>query len=211
MPPGLWVGQLLHVACAALLLALTGVVWGLLGKPFPIAFWSAIAIPIGHQVFVWLSWRLELGSSAISKTIGFRAYLGFFFILLVGRVVSVLVLASTDSGSLGLPEIQRAITTSILSLIWVYAACSIHRHFGFARGAGFDHFDPRYRSAPLVREGIFRFTSNGMYVYGFLILWAVAIGFNSNAALTVAAFSHAYIWVHFHATEKPDMNYLYRR
>lgn len=32
---------------------------------------------------------------------------------------------------------------------------------------------------------------------------------NSNVALTVAAFSHVYIWVHFYATEKPDMDYLY--
>jgi Ser/Thr protein kinase RdoA (MazF antagonist) len=37
----------------------------------------------------------------------------------------------------------------------------------------------------------------------------VDFGFNSTAALTVAAFSHAYIWVHFYATEKPDMEFLY--
>ena len=29
------------------------------------------------------------------------------------------------------------------------------------------------------------------------------------AALIVAAFSHVYIWVHFFATEKPDMHHLY--
>ena len=48
-----------------------------------------------------------------------------------------------------------------------------------------------------------------MYWYAFLLFWAIAVGFKSSAALTVAAFSHLYIWVHFHATEKPDMNYLY--
>ena len=62
---------------------------------------------------------------------------------------------------------------------------------------------------PLVNQGIFRFTSNGMYVYAFMLFWAIAIGFNSSAALAVAAFSHLYIWVHFFATEKPDMDYLY--
>ena len=62
---------------------------------------------------------------------------------------------------------------------------------------------------PLVKEGIFQFTNNGMYVYAFMLFWAIAIGANSVAALVVAAFSHVYIWVHFFATEKPDMDFLY--
>ncbi|MBW1863973.1 MAG: hypothetical protein JRJ02_16685 [Deltaproteobacteria bacterium] len=86
---------------------------------------------------------------------------------------------------------------------------SAKRYFGMVRAAGADHFDPRYRDMPFVKEGIFRFTSNGMYLYAFLLFWAIAIGFNSITALTVAAFSHAYIWVHFYATEKPDMDFLY--
>ena len=94
-------------------------------------------------------------------------------------------------------------------MIGVYAMYSVMRFFGMARAAGADHFDPRYRSTPFVREGIFRFTSNGMYLYAFLLFWAIAVGFNSTVALTVAAFSHAYIWVHFYATEKPDMDFLY--
>lgn len=86
---------------------------------------------------------------------------------------------------------------------------SVKRYFGMIRAAGADHFEPRYRDMPLVSQGIFRFTSNGMYVYAFLLFWTIAVGFNSTAALTVAAFSHAYIWVHFYATEKPDMDFLY--
>jgi hypothetical protein len=85
----------------------------------------------------------------------------------------------------------------------------VKRYFGLARAAGLDHFDAQYRDMPLIKEGIFRFTSNGMYVYAFLLFWAIGVGFNSTAALTVAAFSHAYIWVHFYATEKPAMNFLY--
>ena len=77
------------------------------------------------------------------------------------------------------------------------------------RAAGADHFDRRYRDMPLVKEGIFRFTSNGMYHFGFLLSWAIAIGFDSRAGLLAAVFSHLYIWVHFHATEKPDMKFLY--
>ena len=90
-----------------------------------------------------------------------------------------------------------------------YAIYSVHKYFGLARAAGADHFDSRYRTMPLVKKGIFRFTENGMYIYAFLSFWAIAIGFNSSAALIVAAFSHAYIWVHYFATEKPDMDHLY--
>ena len=48
-----------------------------------------------------------------------------------------------------------------------------------------------------------------MYVYAFLLFWAFAVGLNSTAAVTVEAFSHAYIWVHFRATVKPGMDFLY--
>jgi hypothetical protein len=99
--------------------------------------------------------------------------------------------------------------TLLLALPGVYAMYSVQRYFGMARAAGADHFDDRFRNMPLVNEGIFRLTRNGMYWFAFLLFWAIAAGFNSNAALTVAAFSHVYIWVHYFATEKPDMAYLY--
>ena len=114
-----------------------------------------------------------------------------------------------DRGSLHLQIFPRIVVTAILGMVGVYAMYSVMRFFGLARAAGADHFDSRYRNMPFVREGIFRFTSNGMYVYAFLLFWAIAVGFNSTAALTVAAFSYAYIWVHFYATEKPDMDFLY--
>jgi hypothetical protein len=208
-PPGIWVGQLLHFACLAPLLALLWVAWTYLGKRFPAAFWTATAFPVVHQVFVWLAWRLELRFSAISKTIGFQGYLVLFFLLFGGRFISLLALAWMDRGSLQLQVLPQAIVSIILALLGIYAMYSVKRYFGMVRAAGADHFDSRYRNMPLVREGIFRFTSNGMYIYAFLLFWAIAVGFNSTAALTVAAFSHAYIWVHFCATEKPDMDFLY--
>ena len=48
-----------------------------------------------------------------------------------------------------------------------------------------------------------------MYVFGFAILWVPALLFQSVAALIVAAFSHAYIWVHYYCTERPDMRRIY--
>jgi len=208
-PPNIWVGQPLHWVCLATLLALVWVVWRHLGEPFPAAFWSAIAFPIVHQIFVWLAWRLELESSATSKTIGFQGYLVGFFLLFGGRFISLLALAWMDRGSLQLPIVPQATATILLTLLGIYAMYSVMRYFGMVRATGADHFDPRYRDMPLVREGIFQFTRNGMYVYAFLLFWAIAVGFNSTAALTVVAFSHAYIWVHFYATEKPDMDFLY--
>ena len=208
-PPGIWVGQSLHFGSATALLALVWGAWEYLGEPFPAAFWIAIAFPVMHQIYVWLAWRLELRSSATSKAIGFRGYLVCFFLLFGSRFISLLALAWMDRGSLKLDVLPRTIVTTLLVALGTYAAYSVKRYFGMARAAGADHFDPRYRELPLVREGIFRFTSNGMYIYGFLLFWAIAVGFNSTAALTVAAFSHAYIGVHFYATEKSDMDFLY--
>lgn len=207
--PGLWTGQRLHVLCLAILLVVVWGAWGYLGEPFPIAFWTAVAFPIVHQVFVWLAWRSELLSSATSKTLGFGGYIATFFLLFGGRFVSLFALAWLDRGSLHLPALPRYALTGIMVGLGVYAMYSVNRYFGMARASGADHFDPRYRSMPFVKDGIFRFTNNGMYVYAFLLFWAIAVGFDSSAALAVAAFSHAYIWVHFYATEKPDMDYLY--
>ena len=208
-PPGPGVGLPLHLGCLAALLALVQVAWHYLGRPFPSAFWCAVALPVVHQIFVWLAWRLELRSSVTSRVIGFRGYLVLFFLLFGGRFIALLVLAWLDRGSLGLPPAPQAALTTLLVIPGVYTMYSVQRHFGAQRAAGADHFDSRYREMPLVEKGIFRFTSNGMYLFGFFLFWAVAVGFNSAAALVVAAFSQLYIWVHFYATEKPDMEFIY--
>jgi phospholipid methyltransferase len=206
---GIWVGQPLHFICLVLLLVLVYLVWNYLGEPFPILFWGAVAAPVVHQIYVWLSWRLELRRAAISKTIGFRGYVVIFFVLFSGRFISLLALAWADRGSLNLSILLVAIVTMLLAVPGIYAMYSVNRYFGMARAAGADHFDSKYRNMPLVEKGIFRFTNNGMYLYAFLLFWAIAVGFNSSAALAVAAFSHVYIGVHFYATEKPDMDLLY--
>ena len=210
-PPGIWVGQSLQFGSLAVLLPLLWAAWAYLGKPFPAAFWSAAAFPVVHQIYVWLAWRLELQSSAVSKAIGFHGYVIIFFLLFGGRFVTLFILAWLDRGSLNLQILPLLVITLALSLPGIYAMYSVKRYFGMLRASGADHFDPKYRDMPLVKEGIFRFTNNGMYIYAFLLFWAIAIAFNSAATLAIAAFSHAYIWVHFYATEKPDMEFLYRK
>ena len=61
----------------------------------------------------------------------------------------------------------------------------------------------------MIKEGIFRYTSNGMYVFGFLLLWVPALWYASAAGICAALFNHLYIWVHYYTTEKPDMRRIY--
>lgn len=204
-----WSGQVIHLVGLAILLAFLLLAWASLGRPFFAAFWIAVALPVLHQVFVWIAWRSELRSSMISKAMGFGGYLVVFFVLFVGRFLALGILAYLDQGSLGLGTVPRVLVTGVLTVPSVYAIYSVHRYFGLARAAGADHFEERYRTMPFVKKGIFRYTDNGMYIYAFLSFWAIAIGFNSTSALIVAVFSHAYIWIHYFATEKPDMDYLY--
>ena len=208
-PPALWAGQGLHALALLVLLAATAWMWPVIDHPAAGWFWAAIALPILHQTFVWLAWRSELNGRHFSRKFGFGIYLLIFFVLFLGRFVSLAALAWADQGSLGLDPQLAIVLAIIIAVPGLYAMYSVQRYFGMKRAAGADHFDPSYRDMPLVRDGIFRFTDNGMYVYAFLLFWAIAIGLNSLAALWVAGFSHAYIWVHYVATEKPDMDYLY--
>jgi protein-S-isoprenylcysteine O-methyltransferase Ste14 len=80
-----------------------------------------------------------------------------------------------------------------------------------ARALGADHFRQRYRDIPFVREGIFKYSSDAMYAFGFLVLWSIALLTGSRAALVASLFQHAYIWVHLYCTEEPDMQVIYDR
>ncbi|WP_119010722.1 methyltransferase [Vibrio superstes] len=207
--PTLWYKQTPHFVSLFVLLLISYFTWFRLGQPAPIAFWTAFSIPALHQIFVWLAWRLELQSSLVSKTLGFRAYLVIFFVLFVGRFLSLFLLAYLDRGTLGLNSSVQIAVTVICLCLSLYAIYSVRRYFGMARAAGADHFELSYRSLPMVNQGIFKYSSNSMYVYAFLLVWAIAIGLNSSAALIIAAYSHIYIWVHYYCTEKPDMDFIY--
>ena len=78
------------------------------------------------------------------------------------------------------------------------------------RAFGIDHFFPeKYKNVSMVKQGIFKHTSNGMYIFGFLTLWIPGILLKSKAAILIALFHHLYIWVHYYFTEKPDMKIIY--
>ncbi len=207
--PSLWSGQWFHFMALAVLLISIWYLWDKIGRPFPFLFWLTISFAIVHQVFVWIAWRFELKSQTISKNIGFKTYLIIFFILFIGRFIALLLLIQVDYGSLLLDNPIRIILSVIILIPAVYTLYSVKKYFGLKRAAGADHFEKIYQKMPLIKKGMFKYSSNSMYVFGFLIFWGLAIAFASKAALLASAFSHAYIWVHYYATEKPDMDYLY--
>jgi len=96
-----------------------------------------------------------------------------------------------------------------VTLPGVYLFYSIGRFFSYNRAVGIDHFDMSYRNKPLVKQGIFKYFKNPMYIFGIAILLIPGLLYSSGAALLVAIFSQVYIWVHYYTTEKPDMKRIY--
>jgi hypothetical protein len=209
-----------HLLMIALLLA--GVAWatripGVLegshrGIPTSEWFWWSIAVPIVHQTWVWLCWRLELHHKALSSSLGdwgFRIYAIGFATASLFRFYTIVGLGLANRGSLDISQTLLNVLALVMSIPTIYLFYSVGRYFSYQRALGADHFDESYRTRPLECRGIFRFTRNGMYIYGFFSIWIPGLLFASKAALLSAAFSHIYIWVHYYCTEKPDMSRIY--
>ena len=215
-------GQLAHAALLAVLLVasvwaagIDGAMGGsLLGISTPVWFAFLLADTIIHQLFVLSAWRLELHGRALTQWIGdtaraFRIYAVIFSILFGARFVIITLLAIANRRSLNIDPWLGYLLAAIIAVPAVYLFYSVKTYFGFTRAFGMDHFDPDARTWPLVRKGIFKFTSNGMYMFGIGALWIPGLALQSSAALIGAAFSHAYIWVHYFTVEKPDMQRIY--
>ena len=213
-------GQVLHFAALAILL---GAIYALRDTPgfrtgsflgLSTSCWVVLVIAdaVIHQVYVWFCWRVQLHDQALTRWFGEKAfdlYAALFTLLFVLRPMLVFSLGWSNRGTLDLNAWIGFCVSVILVLPVIYMMYSIVHFFTFRRAFGIDHFDPSYRSAPLVHQGIFGWTSNAMYVFGFFSLWIPMFLFQSVTAMILAAFSHAYIWVHYFATEKPDMERIY--
>ncbi len=216
-------GQPLH---ALLLLVLLGAVIAWIGIfPGTVAgewlgvsaaawLWITVGIAILHQVYVAFAWRTELHRGLWTRWFGARAFSRYkvgFTLLIVARPLSILALAIANRGTLPIPPAVAWAVGAACALPPIYLGYSIARYFTMDRAYGIDHFDASYRGAPFVREGIFRWSPNAMYVFGFLALWAIAFLFRSQGALLAAGFQHLYIQVHYVCTERPDMRRIYGR
>ena len=189
---------------------LSGRLWG-----YPTSYWMILAllIPVLHQVFVVVCWRLELFGKKLTANFGDRAftiYKRWFTVLILARPVTLVLLAIANRRTLVIDPALAYALAAILLVPAAYLFYSVKRYFGFDRAFGIDHFEPeKYRNVPLVKKGIFRYTDNGMYTFGFLILYLPGLIWFSKAAILVALFQHLYIWVHHYCTEKPDMQIIY--
>lgn len=214
--------QTRHTVLLALLLA--GVAWigqgegvragSYLGHSTTTWLWWSIALPVIHQVWVVICWRLELHTRALSRSLGhwgFRVYALGFALFSAGRIYSVIAISIANQGTVHLDQWFLKAVALLIAVPTMYLFYSVARYFGFRRALGADHFDPRYRDKPMVRKGIFRFTRNGMYTFGFGLIWLPGLLWASQAGLLAAAFSHLYIWVHYFCTELPDMRRIYRQ
>ena len=175
-------------------------------------FWLSILFPVLHQVWVWICWRMELHHQWLSRSLGprgFRVYAVGFALLSFARLFTLTTTAVADQGSLDTNRGLLNALAVVLALPIFYTFYSVGRYFSYRRALGIDHFDPAYRTKPFVRQGIFRFTRNGMYTFGLMVVWLPGLIWASKAALLSAAFSHLYIWVHYYCTELPDMRRIY--
>ncbi len=183
--------------------------WGLSSLDW---YWIAIGTAVLHQVYVWLCWRTELHGGLPTRLIGawaFPLYAAGFSLIGIVRVLTVFVLAYSNQDTVAAELLALKIAAVGALVPALYLFYSVKRYFTFRRAFGADHFDPAVRTLPIVRAGIFRFTSNGMYVFGFLLLWVPALWWASAGGLVVALFNHLYIWVHYYATELPDIKRIY--
>jgi len=132
-------------------------------------------------------------------------------ILFIARPATVLGLAAANHGTLSSPMWLTGLISLLFFGLGVYLFYSVIKYFGMERALGIDHFKPDvYRDAPFVKGGIFKWTSNAMYLFGFLLLWIPGLLFLSKAALLAALFNHLYIWAHYYFTEAPDMRFIYQ-
>ena len=171
-------------------------------------FMIAMSIPLIHQAYVWICWRSELCWNTISKTIGFKAYVIIFFILIISRL-SAIILCFVDYGSLYQPGWIAWILSVIIFIPGAYTMYSVKKYFGFLRAAGADHFDPKYKHMPFEKRGIFKWTPNAMYVFAIGIPFAFAIATGSQSMFVVAIYTYISIWLHYFCTEKEDFKVIY--
>jgi len=132
----------------------------------------------------------------------------WFSLLFVCRLIFIVILAISNQGSLSINPLYAYLIAALITPVVIYLFYSVIRYFTIERAYGIDHFDKNY-SEPYVKEGIFRYTDNGMYIYSILILYLPGLLLLSKTALIVALFNHVYIWVHYYCTERPDMKVIY--
>ena len=172
-----------------------------------------IFFAIAHQTYVLICWRYELFYKGLSKIFAknaFKVYKIGFTMLILLRPILIIILSISNAMTINIGNNLSYLICLILLIPGIYGQYSVFKYFGINKAFGYDHFEPeKFKDVPFVRKGIFKYTSNGMYKFVFLLLWIPGILFQSKAALLAALFQHIYIWVHYYFTELPDMKFIY--
>ena len=109
---------------------LSGSFWGIATKSW---FWLAIAIPVVHQVYVWLIWRLELYQRIFTQRYGlnraFRFYAAGFTILFVSRLITIIILAYSSKGTLNVNPVFAYVLTLLITPLVIYLFYSVKKIF----------------------------------------------------------------------------------
>ena len=188
---------------------LTGSLWNISTNRW---LWITISIPVLHQFYVFLVWRLELYKNTFTNIFGtqlaFKIYKIGFSILFISRLLFIIILSFSNSNTLDLNVSAGYLLTLLILPFVIYLFYSVKKYFTIDRAFGIDHFEKNFK-LPFVKKGIFKYTENGMYIYGFLILYIPGLLLLSKAALLVAIFNHIFIWAHYYFTERPDMKKIY--
>jgi len=184
----------------------------LFGFETKIWFWIAIMSPIIHQAYVVIVWRFELYKQTFSSYFGvqksFKYYSIGFSILFVSRLIFIIFLAISNKNTLQINPIIVYIIIAFIIPVVIFLFYSVKKYFTIERAYGIDHFDKNY-NVPYVKKGIFKYTNNGMYIFGLMILYIPGLFCFSEAAIIVAIFNHIFIWAHYYFTELPDMKEIY--
>ncbi len=122
-------------------------------------FWLATAVPVIHQSYVWLIWRLELFYSLFTSRLGLQKVITMyaigFSILFVSRLISITAVALSDQYSLAVHPLLAYLTAAVILPVVMYLFYSVKRYFTIERSYGIDHFDKNYNE-PYVKKGISR-------------------------------------------------------
>ena len=164
------------------------------------------------QFWVAFFWRLELYGNRISACLGkagFPIYRAGYVVFGLLRLLPIIPIALTSRDTATVPawfSLPFLAVTIPLSLWGLYCAAF---YFGITRASGADHFDAAYRSAALEKRGIYQYIPNVMYTVVLLAIYHPGLVWQSVPGLVAAAAHHAFVWVHYFCTEKPDMREIY--
>ena len=166
-----------------------------------------------HQGLVATVWRSEIFGKHVSRRLGSRwsaVFGGFFFLLISARIGGTVGVSLASAGDYPVNTIVLASTGSIILAV-AWTGVDVLRYFGIRRALGGDHFSAEYREMGLVRRGVFRCVPNPMYTFAALAFLLPGLFLRSYVGLAVGCYHYAAVWLHYWATEKPDLEFLYSR